>query len=350
MRIKGFVKRFNQDFTEELDSWIFGENEFLSINDLRVTPENNLVFSFSEQQVGSGGPEYPVKIIKIDTLGQTIDEFKVEDGTVEARNRMNLDIDVQGEVYFNFDERSRQRIVKLDKNLDSLLWNIYLPTDFYPKGRNYTVSELFVTSNGEIIVGGNVDYLHLNEGRVNGAFVARIDASNGEIKWLKILINELVVPDPFDEPKAQTFLYDIIELPNGNLAGVGEVAQRTFTDTVFHQIFLLSISEDGCIEGFDCEDDIYVLNGGESFPLFTSTSDLKNIEDKIIYPNPVQDKLYLETTDQNWNYQIINLQGQQMMQGEYQDYIGVEALPSGIYFLQLQQERDLYKAIKFVKQ
>ena len=69
-----------------------------------------------------------------------------------------------------------------------------------------------------------------------------------------------------------------------------------------------------------------------------------------IYPNPVQDKLYLETKGQKWNYKIINLHGLQMMKGQYQDHIGVEALPSGIYFLQLQRDGELYKAIKFVKE
>jgi hypothetical protein len=60
-------------------------------------------------------------------------------------------------------------------------------------------------------------------------------------------------------------------------------------------------------------------------------------------------KLYLETIDQNWNYTIQNLQGQQMMNGVYQDGVEVAQLPSGIYFLQLQRGGDYFKAIKFVK-
>ena len=68
-----------------------------------------------------------------------------------------------------------------------------------------------------------------------------------------------------------------------------------------------------------------------------------------LHPNPVQDKLYLETIEQNWNYTIQNLHGQQMMNGVYQDEVDVAQLPSGIYFLQLQREEDYFKAIKFVK-
>jgi len=84
---------------------------------------------------------------------------------------------------------------------------------------------------------------------------------------------------------------------------------------------------------------------------FITTSTIDLLESKVnIYPNPVQDKLYLETTEQNWNYQILNLQGQQMMSGVYQNDINVEQLPSGIYFLQLQLGDELYQAIKFVKE
>lgn len=81
-------------------------------------------------------------------------------------------------------------------------------------------------------------------------------------------------------------------------------------------------------------------------------NDVNNIYKEVasIYPNPVQNKLYINTEEQNLNYQILNIQGQQMMQGSYDRHIEVGSIPSGIYFLQLHQERDLYKAIKFVKE
>ena len=83
--------------------------------------------------------------------------------------------------------------------------------------------------------------------------------------------------------------------------------------------------------------------------LSVSVNDIREVPFGL-YPNPVQDILYLETSEQNWSYQILNLQGQQIMQGQYQDNIGVSQLPSGIYFLQLSRENELYKAIKFVKE
>jgi len=102
-----------------------------------------------------------------------------------------------------------------------------------------------------------------------------------------------------------------------------------------------------CFESPDCN--IKFVD----FPCDTSTvsvHSLKSSLDLKIHPNPVNDRIYLETTDQNWSYQVINLQGQQMMQGQYQDHIDVDQLPSGIYFLQLQEEGEWYRTIKFVKE
>jgi|GEM_PF-4615895 len=68
-----------------------------------------------------------------------------------------------------------------------------------------------------------------------------------------------------------------------------------------------------------------------------------------IFPNPVQDRIYLESIDQDFLYQIYNLQGQQIQQGVYRENIDVARLSSGIYFLQLSEKDGLYQAIKFVK-
>ena len=109
----------------------------------------------------------------------------------------------------------------------------------------------------------------------------------------------------------------------------------------------INVGELRCFDSSDCS--IKFVD----FPCDTSTVsvyDLKSSVDLKIFPNPVNNKLYLETTNQNWSYQIINLQGQQMMQGQYQDHVDVNQLTPGIYFLQLQKEEEWYQAIKFVKE
>ncbi len=350
-RIKGFVKRFNQDFSEEISSWTFGQNEILSIGDLRVSNNQDLVFSFSERKVGAGGPEHPVKIIKIDSIGQVLKEYKLEKGDARTGTLINIELDNQDDVYFNYDDVPFHKITKLNANLDSVLWDIRLPTEYYPLDLGYTVSELMIAQNGDLVVTGSVNYIHEEITRVNSTFVTRIDSANGNIKWLKIFTHEVTEPNLFGLSYADSYVHDVIELPNGNLLGVGQLTQATIElNGILQEIFLYSISADGCIDGFDCNKDVYVLNAGESVDIFTNTQDLLPLDGISIYPNPVQDNLYLESTEQGWHYQILNLQGQQMLQGEYQNNIEVDQLPSGIYFLQLSRENELYKAIKFVKE
>jgi hypothetical protein len=119
-----------------------------------------------------------------------------------------------------------------------------------------------------------------------------------------------------------------------------------------HYLFPTGNLCDGGANGLRCfstQDQQYIINPNSPC-LPTSIKKYLAQIDFNIFPNPVQDKLYFETTNQNWNYEIINLQGQKIMSGTYQDIIDVEQLPSGIYLLQLQQNDEMYQAIKFVKE
>jgi len=83
-----------------------------------------------------------------------------------------------------------------------------------------------------------------------------------------------------------------------------------------------------------------------------STSIFENLESSLdinLYPNPIQDKLYLDVIGLEWDYQIFNLQGQQMSFGAYNNYINVSQLAPGIYFLQLRNGEKIYQALKFIK-
>jgi len=114
------------------------------------------------------------------------------------------------------------------------------------------------------------------------------------------------------------------------------------------QLFDAGVGNLRCFESLDCS--IKFVDVPCDTSNITSVSDLKSSLDLKMHPNPVNDRLYIETTDQNWSYQVINLQGRQMMQGQYQDHIDVHQMPSGIYFLQMQKGGEWYQAIKFVKE
>ncbi len=106
-----------------------------------------------------------------------------------------------------------------------------------------------------------------------------------------------------------------------------------------------------CFDSSDCSAKFVDFPCDTSY-MTVSTFDVENDVEVNLYPNPVLDRLYLDIdiNVQNFDFQIFNLQGQQTLQGVYEDEINVTTMPSGIYFLQVQLEPDVYRYIKFVKE
>jgi hypothetical protein len=69
-----------------------------------------------------------------------------------------------------------------------------------------------------------------------------------------------------------------------------------------------------------------------------------------IYPNPADNKLYIEgDISGRIGYAIINIHGQIIKQGEYSNSISINSLPPGIYTLWIRDDQKS-KFLKFVKQ
>ena len=89
------------------------------------------------------------------------------------------------------------------------------------------------------------------------------------------------------------------------------------------------------------------LNSGEDKVSFSKVISLENpklLRGLKIYPSPVKDVLTVET-DAKGDYQVINLLGEQVAQGQLGNPINVSALPQGIYMLKIGIEQ-----MKFIKQ
>ncbi|MAL60621.1 MAG: hypothetical protein CMC14_11290 [Flavobacteriaceae bacterium] len=98
---------------------------------------------------------------------------------------------------------------------------------------------------------------------------------------------------------------------------------------------------------------LYISVGGpgiiytfEDHVLSTIETDISSIS---IYPNPSDDYLFLNSKKNNINYQIFNLQNQEIKKGNYNDSgILISNLTSGIYMLKLEiEERISFQ--KFIK-
>jgi|GEM_PF-2446247 len=89
----------------------------------------------------------------------------------------------------------------------------------------------------------------------------------------------------------------------------------------------------------------------DTFIISVFTDDLNSdTDDTYVYPNPTSERLFVETSLQNWSFQIRNLHNQKVASGFYQESIDVSLLPQGIYFLQLKDKYSIDRAVRFVKQ
>ncbi len=78
-----------------------------------------------------------------------------------------------------------------------------------------------------------------------------------------------------------------------------------------------------------------------------SVADEKNTEIVSVYPNPVVNDLYIINVNENMNYQIVNLLGDEVSKGQISssNSINTTELDSGVYFIKIGEN----KAIKFIK-
>jgi len=341
----GFVQKWSNGFKEDLGQWNFEREMRVRIGDIRPTLDSNLVMILTRTRAGPyGGP--PLHIIKIDTLGNTVAQIERE---CSGGNLVyNLEISSEDLVYFACPESSLTTLIKMNTDLDSIYWELEFPTsNALGPNQKYEITEILESNNGDILIGGEVNYIHLDQERVISSFVTRI-SRDGKILWYKILTHSNPVSNVFNTNFSDSYLAEIKELPDGRIVGIGSVWQDLEAGALSQELWMIIIDENGCIENFDCEDDVYVLDAGESFLLSTYVSNLPTLGENKFFPNPVQDVLRT-SLENEFEYSIQNIQGQEVLNGHAISEIDVSSLPDGIYFIQIQDKENLYQAQKFVK-
>ena len=144
---------------------------------------------------------------------------------------------------------------KLSTDFNSVLWSFKLPfTTFSTSWYDYNVYDIIEANNGDIIICGSVRISTENSG-----FIARI-TSNGILKWLKnYRIN--------NSTDVQSNLLKVIETNTGGLKLGGNV-QQIGPNGLNFDLWLLSTDANGCIEGEECEEIIFLDGVDNSIPQF----------------------------------------------------------------------------------
>jgi hypothetical protein len=218
----------------------------------------------------------------------------------------------------------RPSLSKVDKN-GTIIWQKY----YGVKQQYINLAGLKECSNGDLIMCG-VLKLITNEAK---GFIIRTD-SLGNLKWWKDYRPETT---PLDTT-ADNYLYDILELPNKDIAAVGWSGSTTTTPG--QQTWLLKVDSNGCFGPGNCPPNL--ITGVNDY---VSSS---GVENQIsVYPNPFKDELKI-------NYSILNFEGVAQLQlielatGRMIDHIeltqafgtkqfNTENLANGLYVLSLKQ-------------
>jgi surface protein len=93
----------------------------------------------------------------------------------------------------------------------------------------------------------------------------------------------------------------------------------------------------------------WILTGDAAGSCFLATSENTLKKSGGIYPNPVQDNIYVEDFSDVFDFKILDTAGRLLKSGKTDsDEINVSALPKGIYILQI-ISKDKMQSFKFIK-
>lgn len=99
---------------------------------------------------------------------------------------------------------------------------------------------------------------------------------------------------------------------------------------------------DNSLVPFTFNDDIWGYINQLPCDLLSVASHFDYPNQKTVYPNPVQDQLYINGETINTNYAILNSLGEQVALGIYDHSIDVSGLLSGTYYLKLRNNQDMH--------
>lgn len=256
-------------------------NSTLEINNFQPTADGNFAFILKiKSPAGANNGFDGFQLMKIDTFGNVLSTFSFEDSDRQP-NRILATSD-DGYVFSSIDHpfdghdiftTGYGLINKMDDEMDTLEWSLVLPNDQLVDGRHYRMYDYMEASNGDIVACGMV-YDNTDTELATGVpdknstwngFIIRL-SPEGDILWLHLYKkpNDLLPHDEYGRFRG-ALLKDIKELPDGRLIAAGNVFVNTpqyygineFETEAYH-LWLLIVDENGCLDGYDCEEIIRI--------------------------------------------------------------------------------------------
>ena len=341
--VKGFIVKLDFKLDSIVDTFIYDfDNAESRVDDLQITPDNNL--SFISKGLQSGTLETKYRIYKIDSLGNVLDTFV-------HQSRFNIDLEGRLQV------TSENNLVYLSKSEDyidvtdiqsidcqdySRNWITNLPFDFYSPARIYDIKDLALTKNDEIIGCGIVASEDEEGIYYSTGLIFKINQV-GDVEWQRNinLLNPYYSSGNNNKYRNSSLL-TILELENGDLLSTGYVLELdSLGNNIGFDLWILKTDSEGCLDKNNCTDFI--------------VSNKKIALDQIkIYPNPSTDYLDIENQKPIDQVLILDLTGRIVYSRYYQtnslsERIDISNLYCGTYILQLIDSEKELSFSRFIK-
>lgn len=202
------------------------------------------------------------------------------------------------------------RVIDQDKNQDV----IYVPPIVSSNMRAF--SKVKILSNGDILGMGAFQDLNIATPVNEAPWLIRM-SPEGIIRWQRVFF-EL---NPIDNEARFGVIRDVVELPNGDLFGGGDMRYEIPTSIVF------KIDANGCLNPDDCG----------LLQIITKTDNLLSFDNIHIYPNPTSDYLYVDAFEnRNLEIMLVNNIGKtviDMKQLNESKRLNLTGLQVGVYHL-----------------
>lgn len=206
----------------------------------------------------------------------------------------------------------------------------YNPIKASTSQRAYRVK---VLSNGDILGMGICSDNSWEPNARNVPYIFRMNP-DGEMLWERVFYEY----DPSREKSRYGLVRDVVELPNGDLYGVGMLRYDFATSMVF------KVSADGCLDPDDCG----------TIQFLTEVKNPIKKKDITVYPNPVTDILKIQShTIRDLDYMLIDYLGRTVIKPTSIDSrteLNMQDLSAGIYYILFIEDQEMVGQRKIIKQ
>lgn len=322
--VDALITTYNLETGEQINDYFdYGDNFYVDIYDLQNNTDSTLVFISRRRNFSYGSErDYVIEEIQPDGSRREIYNVMVPDEN-GIKGSPSLTVLSDGRMaFFKTDESGSGfsktfRILEQDGSFshDVLIWEEFFPDyiDCY---------SLTATQDGGFIIAGQYFDRPVIDGvSWKNGMLFKI-TEEGELDWIRQYRNQHNITGD----AIRSFLFDVKELPNGDIVATGVVHNNT------SDLWVIKTNSEGCLGDDDC---------GE-----TTVSIEEEIFQKSyinVYPNPViagQD-LQVEVSSQvsgSVDYQLIDMQGilvklGQMVSG--MNMVSTSGFASGSYVLNI---------------